>query len=657
MVHLSNIKLGFGGRMIFDGLTFHIKPQDRIGLIGPNGTGKTTLLRIVTGELEGYDGEVQKRKGVSVACLPQDGIYRSGVTVLDCAMEAFAGLIEMENEIKDIDSALLHESDEARRDALLAKSGDLRHEFEMRGGFTYKAETAKVLTGLGFHEPDLARDMETFSGGWQMRVALAKLLLMKPDVLLLDEPTNHLDLPAILWFESFLTTFPGALVVVSHDRWFLDRTVKRIAELGGGKMSLYAGNYSFYVTEKEKRLEILLNSMENQQREIRRTERFIERFRYKATKARQVQSRIKMLDKLERIEAPETQRKLSFSFKAVCTPGVSIIRLADVCKSYGDNHVLRNVNLGINRGERVAVVGANGLGKSTLMRVIADRTDFTGDRKLGHNVSVSYFSQDQYELLSPDNTVLDEAESGGSDFSGNIRSLLGIFMFSDDEVNKKVAVLSGGEKSRLLLAKMMAAPANFLILDEPTNHLDPPSQLMLEEVFNNYDGTICFVSHNRSFIDAIATRVIEISEDGIDEYIGNYSDYEYQKRERLAARAAASPEYDDTSQSAPAKPSADRREQRRERARFIVERSRVLKPVTEAIEKTESEIHALEARAAEIESLLADPETYKDPEKCQSLPAELKSTQKTIAALLERWEELGLELEEKSKLFEEKPES
>lgn len=651
MIHLRDINFGYGGRELMSGLCLHIKPQDRIGLVGPNGAGKTTLLRIILGDIRDFSGTVSRRKGVTVALLPQEGIYDSGRTVMEAALETFAPLLALEREIEDLNTAAAEELDAARRDELLERQGAARLDFETRGGFTFRARTAQVLTGLGFSEAGLRRDMSTFSGGWQMRVALARLLLREPDILLLDEPTNHLDLPALLWLEEFLQTYPGAVLIISHDRAFLDRAVRRIAELSQKQLALYTGGYSDYEVEKQKRLEILANRIENQEREIRQTERFIERFRYKATKARQVQSRIKALEKMERLEMPDQERTLNFSFQVQKPSGKEVIRLSGVNKSYGDNRVLRDVKLALNRGDRMAIIGANGLGKTTLMRVLAGRTDFTGERKAGHNTEIGYFSQDQFELLNPDRTVLEEAASGGAAAGTALRSLLGVFLFSGDDVDKPVRVLSGGEKSRLLFARMMASPANFLILDEPTNHLDPPSQAMLARVLNSYNGTLCIVSHNRWFINQVANRIVEMTPEGLDEYLGDYDDFKYQKKMReQAAQQNRGPEADADELPAPAL--TDRRAQRQERARFVQERSRALTPIRNAIAGAEARIDQLEARIADIETQLADPASYNDAGLMKSLPAELKQRQAELEQVLQQWEEASEQLALKEKEFE-----
>lgn len=645
MIQMHGIKFGFGGRQLMDGLSLHVRPQDRLGLVGPNGCGKTTLMRIISDEIESFEGSVSRRKGLTVGLLPQDGIYDRGRTVFNAALDSFSELLDMEREIGELNAAASTETDEAKRDEIVHRAGDLQTEFENRGGFEFRSRTGEVLTGLGFAREEFDREISTLSGGWQMRVALAKLLLKRPDVLLLDEPTNHLDLPALIWFESFLQTYPGAVVVISHDQCFLDRTVRRIAEFHMRKLDLYNGNYSYYEIEKEKRLELLMNRIANQEREIKRQEQFIERFRYKATKARAVQSRIKKLEKIERIEAPEEARELTFAFRTRSKSGKLVARLAGVNKSYGEKHVLRNVDLTINRGERVAIIGANGLGKSTLMRVIAGRTEFTGDRGLGYNVTINYFSQDQYELLSPDKTVLEEAvESCGEGYGGNVRTLLGVFLFSGADVEKKVAVLSGGEKSRLLLAKMMANPANFILLDEPTNHLDPPSREMLEQVLSDYDGTLCFVSHDRYFINSLATAIVDITPSGAEYYLGNFEDYEIQKRMRAQGVQGSASE--DSGNG------AAKKEARRDRAQFILERSRALAPLKKAVADAESEIHRLETRAAELEEILADPATYNDPEKARTLPAELKSVKQALDTVMADWERYSEELSEKEKEYE-----
>jgi len=622
MIRLKDITFGYGARTLLDGLEFHVRPGDRIGLVGPNGSGKTTLLRIIAGDIEDYTGNMESRKELSIGLLPQEGIYTSGHTLFETALEPFSNLLAKERRIEQLDAGTAAETDPDKMDELAARAGRLRADYETGGGFEFRANTARVLTGLGFAEKDFERDTGEFSGGWQMRIALAKLLLARPDVLLLDEPTNHLDLPAIIWFESFLSSFDGALIVVSHDRFFLDRTVHRIAELASGKLDTYNGNYSFHVREKEKRLEVLRARIENQRREIRHHERFIERFRYKAKKARQVQGRIKMVEKIEALEDPGAAKTLSFSFSPRRTSGKEVLRLEDVSKDYDGNVVLDGAGLVINRGDRVAVVGANGLGKSTLMRVIAGRTEFSGNRRVGHHVDIGYFSQDQYELLSPHRTVLEEADDAcGKDFEGSVRSLLGVFLFSGDEVEKKVSVLSGGEKSRLLMAKLMADPANFLVLDEPTNHLDPPSQDMLLDVLSGYGGTVCFVSHDRYFINRLATRVIEVTPGGLEEYLGNYDDFELHRKLREDAENENARE----SSNGGGRGQNARKAGRRERARFVAERSRALKPLRREIEKLETEIQEHENRIRELEAELADPATYENASKTQELPAELKS--------------------------------
>ncbi len=644
MIMMNGIGFGFGGRMLMESLSLHVRPRDRLGLVGPNGSGKTTLMRIIAGEIEGFEGSVSRRKGLTVGLLPQEGIYDRGRSVFDAAVDTFADLIGLERDVERLTTEAA-EASGARQHELLQRAGELQTDYEKRGGFDFRARTAEILTGLGFFKEDFEREIGTLSGGWQMRVALARLLLQAPDILLLDEPTNHLDLPALIWFESFIATYPGAVVAVSHDRCFLDRTVRRVAELNMRRMDIYNGNYSYYEVEKEKRLELLMNRIANQDREVRRTEQFIERFRYKATKARQVQSRIRMLEKMERIESPEETKKLTFSFRTRAKSGRVVMQLTGVSKAYGEKLVLENVNLTVNRGDRVAIIGANGLGKSTLMRVLAGRTDFTGDRKPGHNVSVNYFSQDQYELLSPDKTVIEEAtESCGEGFTGSVRSLLGVFLFSGDDVEKKVRVLSGGEKSRLLLAKMMANPANFILLDEPTNHLDPQSREMLEEVLGHYDGTMCFVSHDRYFINRLATMVVDITASGVEQYMGNYEDYVEQKDLRSRGGDAENGREQGAADAAAA---SNRRAARRDRARFILEKSRALGPLKKAIADTEQEIHNLESRATEIETLLADPATYNDSEKARFLPAELKSVKRHLELSLARWESLSEELSDK----------
>ncbi len=640
MITISDLTFSYGGRTLFDRVALHIRPEDRLGIVGPNGSGKTTLLRIITGELAPEEGNIARRKNISIGLLQQEVIHDRGRTVFETAVSPFAHLMEIERRLEEINHQLADMPEGAAHDELLALSGSLQHTYDTDGGFTYRARTAEILLGLGFRREEFDRLIDTLSGGWQMRVSLARLLLSSPDILLLDEPTNHLDLPALLWFEDYIRTFPGAVAVISHDTYFLDRIARRIVDIANRKLDIYSGNYSFFEVEKEKRKEILLGRIARQEREIRETEKFIERFRYKATKARQVQSRIKQLDKIDRIEAPPEEKSLRFSFRAKIRPGLNILALTDISKSYGEKIVLDNVKLSINRGDKVAIIGANGLGKTTLMRVIAGATQFTGSRVLGHNVSIGYYSQDQYELLNPDRTVLEEASDAcGENFTGNLRATLGVFLFSGADVEKKVISLSGGEKSRLMFVKLMMNPANFLLLDEPTNHLDPQSRRMLEQVMQSYDGTICFVSHDRAFINSIANRIVEITPEGITEYIGSYEDYREQKRlrEESASPAALQTEKKLTSE--------ERKIERRERAKFVAERARALAPLKNSVEESEARIAALEARIAEIESALADPAVYSDPEKMRTLPAELKQSRESLESTLETWSELSEQLD------------
>jgi len=532
MIQLSGAGKRFGPKFLFENLNWMITPKDRAGLVGANGSGKTTLLKILAG-LETLDyGGIGITRGISAGYLPQDGLSLSGRTVFAECMSVFSSLQEMEQEMEDL-TRKMSELDPAGPE--YAQVADRFHqidsEFRNRDGYAIEAQVGTVLAGLGFPHSEWQRRTEHFSGGWQMRIALAKLLLEKPNVLLLDEPTNHLDLEARNWLEQYLTDYPFAYVLISHDRYFLDVTVDKIVEIWNRGVHFYSGNYEKYLQQKQERTDQLEAAYRNQRERIEQLEAFINRFRYQATKAKQVQSRIKELDKIERIELPAEEKTIHFSFPQPKPSGRIVAEFQNVSKSYGDKFVFGGVNFIIERGDRIALVGVNGAGKSTLIKLLAGIEPLsTGEYRLGHNAQVDYFAQDQYKELDPNARMLDDLQ-GMAPRSTNteLRSLLGCFLFSEDDVFKRIGVLSGGERNRYALARMLLQPSNFLLLDEPTNHLDLRAKDVLLESLEKFTGTVVFVSHDRYFIDKLATRVFEIGSGEVQIFPGNYEDYLWRK--------------------------------------------------------------------------------------------------------------------------------
>ncbi|MGD8896872.1 MAG: ABC-F family ATP-binding cassette domain-containing protein [Acidobacteriota bacterium] len=544
MIHVEGLSKRYGERILLEDLSWHVKKRDRIGLTGPNGAGKTTLLKMLAGLEEPDAGSIRMASGTTIGYLPQDGIVHHGRTVYDEVVLAFEPLLALRDEQHRLEETLAEATEEdGGLDKVLERYAEVTERFKAQGGYEIDARIAAVLRGLGFSLADQARMTEEFSGGWQMRIALAKLLLARPNLLLMDEPTNHLDLPARNWLEEYLGDYPGAVVLVSHDRFFLDATIKRITEVGLKTLTDYHGNYSKYVVEHEGRMERLRSAWRRQTEEIEKAQVFINRFRYTATKAKQVQSRIKMLDKVERIEIPPERKRIRFRFPEAPRPGRVVLEARGVRRAYGDNVVLRHVDLLIERGDRVALVGPNGAGKTTLMRILAgvDRPD-EGVRLEGHRVVADYFAQDQATTLNPTRTVYEEmATASPLTMVPMIRTLLGGFLFEGDDVYKKVAVLSGGERNRLALARMLLRPSNVLLLDEPTNHLDLESKGVLLDALAEYAGTLVFVSHDRYFVDRLASKVIEVGGGEAPLYPGGYEDFLYWKKRQEAGEGAALP--------------------------------------------------------------------------------------------------------------------
>jgi len=542
MIHVEGLNKRYGERILFEDVSWHVKKRDRIGLSGPNGAGKTTLLKMLAGLQEPDSGSIRMASDTTIGYLPQDGIVHHGRSVYDEVVLAFQELLALKAEQHAIEDKLAHATEDGDgHDKLLERYAEVTERFKQLGGWEIDARVADVLKGLGFSLADQQRKTEEFSGGWQMRIALAKLLLARPNLLLMDEPTNHLDLPARNWLEEYMADYPGSVVLVSHDRYFLDATVKRITEVGLKTLTDYHGNYSHYIVEHTARMDRLREAHKRQSEEIEKAEVFINRFRYQATKAKQVQSRIKQLDKVERIEIPPARKKIRFTFPEAPRPGRIVLETKGLRKVYGENVVLRGLDLMVERGDRIALVGPNGAGKSTLMRLLAgiDRPD-EGVRLEGHKVVLDYFAQDQASVLNPSRTVIEEMSTASSvAMAPWIRTILGGFLFEGDDVYKKVAVLSGGERNRLALAKMLLTSSNVLLLDEPTNHLDLDSKEVLLDALSDYGGTLVFVSHDRYFVDKLATKVIEVGGGEALVYPGGYEDFLYWKKQREAGTPLA----------------------------------------------------------------------------------------------------------------------
>ncbi len=546
MIQLSSLSKSFGGRVLLDSVSWQIDDGDRVGLAGPNGAGKTTLLKMMAGLEEPDSGLITKPAGLTIGYLPQDGLVHSGRTLIEEAGMAFKPLLDMRAEIAAIEDRLGDEhADDDEHGAMLSRYSDLQEEFRRLEGYSIDLKITTVLRGLGFTPADLDRPCETFSGGWQMRIALAKLLLGRPGLLLLDEPTNHLDLEARNWLEEYLSAYPHAVILVSHDRFFLDAVVTRITEIGMRTLTDYVGNYSAYLTEREARMELLRQRKKEQDDELERMQAFINRFRYQATKAAQVQSRIKMLEKIVPIEIPPERKRVHFSFPDCAKSGRTVLDLRGVSKRYGTLNVFSAVNLHLERGDRIALVGPNGAGKSTLMRMLSGvEAPDAGTRTEGHQVVMQYFAQDEAVRLDPTLTVYQTlAGNAPIHMVPNIRNILGGFLFSGDDVDKPVRVLSGGERTRLAVARMLLRPSNTLLLDEPTNHLDLDSKDVLLDALEDFGGTLIFVSHDRYFVDKLATKIVEIGGGGALIYPGTYEEFLWSRKQRetAAEKAQAAP--------------------------------------------------------------------------------------------------------------------
>lgn len=645
LISLQNISFYFGSRPILEDASWQIDTGQRIGLVGSNGVGKSTLLRIMTGEYAIDSGTINKPKDVTLGFFNQDLLsFSTSDSILSVGMQAFERAHEIEKDMAKILQELETKPDDA---VLLDKYSHMLHDFEVAGGYEMEHKAAEVLEGLGFTTADLQRPYNEFSGGWRMRVLLAKMMLQAPDLLLLDEPTNHLDLPSIEWLERYLQSYPGSVIIVSHDRYFLDRMVNRIVEVWQQDLHIYSGNYTFYQKEKTERMELQQRAYENQKDYIRQQERFIERFKAKASKAAQAQSAMKRLDKLDRIEAPDgSMPTMNINFDVKTQPGKIICTLKDLGKKFGEQVILNHANAEINRGDKIALIGANGKGKSTLLRIVAGRETFEGERKWGHNVEESFYAQHQLEALDVELEILEEMNRAGTGKTEvELRQLLGCFLFSGDDVFKKIKVLSGGEKARVALAKTIAMKANFLLLDEPTNHLDMQSVEMLIDALNKYQGTLILVSHDRYFISRTANKIWVIEDGLVKEFDGTYDEwvvYEQEKEKRKASIAA------------PAQPVIEKKEEpkpvKKEQTSEMKQVQKEYQKLQRDFQKLEEQINKLNTEKATYETQLADPEFYADKDKFMKVDEAYRGLNSKLETLTKEYDqafEKMLEFEEK----------
>ncbi|MGA1825052.1 MAG: ABC-F family ATP-binding cassette domain-containing protein [bacterium] len=641
MIFLKNVSKQFGQKILFKNVDLQIGFNDRIGLIGLNGSGKSTIFSLILDEQAPDSGQIEKNKNMIIGCLKQEVVENYTMPVLEEVANSCPHINRIKKRIELLQEEITQETDAKKIQDYLQKLGRFQQEFESRGGYDLEYQAKRILFGLGFKETDFVRQVQELSGGWRMRVSLAKLLLLEPDLLLLDEPTNHLDLESVIWLEEFLRGYMGGVILISHDRTFLNNIVTSIIEIDQKTLNQYPGNYDSFIKQKKTRLDILEASYKNQQKKIEATKRFIEKFRYKATKARQVQSRIKSLEKMEVIELEHKNRQFSITLPSPERSGKVVLELKNVHKQYREKVVYDRLDLEISRGDRIALIGPNGAGKSTLLKIIAGVLPVEGgDVILGYNVSRAYFAQHQLEVLDPQKTVIEEIDSClGPDISISSRSYLGAFLFSGDDVFKKVAVLSGGEKSRLVLAKMILTRPNLLLLDEPTNHLDIASRDCLQDALTQYAGALCMISHDRVFVNQLANKIIKIEDGRLDVFYGNYDDYLRQ------AKRASLDQADLEEEKTPHKERKSKdREQKRLEAERRNDRYRRLNPLRQESEKVQSELSQVLEEINHLNKLFADPSYYESAEFSEKL-REYKQLEARNEELTDRWAELEEQIE------------
>lgn len=650
MFQLESIAKRYGGEALFSTLSWQIPKGETIGLVGPNGAGKTTLFRLLAGEEEPDDGRVVRPRDTRVGHLPQEIPAGTDGTVLDVVLDGRPDLLELERRVKSLQDQM---SRDGADEEVAAEFANLEDRFRREGGYELRNTAREIAAGVGFEDEELDRPVETFSGGWRMRALLARLLFSRPDLLLLDEPTNHLDVDSIEWLEQYLADYAGTVITISHDRFFLNRVVDGIAELHGGTIGVYHGDYDHYLVERQRRRQKLLDKRQRQQQEQKRLQEFIDKFRYNAARASQVQSRIKRLEKMELVDVPPAYNKeIGFEFPSPPRVGKTVIDVQEVAKRFGDHVVYDGVDFKLRRGDRVAFVGPNGAGKSTLLKMIGGQlTPDEGSVEYGHRVEVAYFAQHSVDQLDTTHTVLEEMHAAASyDSAPKVRSILGAFLFSGDDVHKSISVLSGGEKSRLALAKMMLEPAGCLLLDEPTNHLDIPSRRILEHALRHFEGAFCVISHDRYFLNEVVNRVVHIEDGELDDFPGTYEEYRW-RRQQGAGQSKDESMGETTGDSADEQP-LSRKERRRLRAKLRREKNAQTRELREQVAALEDRVATLEAELAEVEEVLAKPETHQgEGSRIASLQKRHGELEAQLMETMSQWEEKGGRLEEIEKKF------